>query len=96
MWSCHISEMDPRESLQRKIIACKKELGIWQQGGAGYNTKKEIQALEKSLEVHQGSDGGFDMEEMESKKQKLQFLLDQEDLKWRQRAKNGVAQWRRS
>jgi hypothetical protein len=86
VWRIKDSSIDKWAVLRRKLDSCRKDLKCW---AKTYDDKKtmDIQKLEESLqEVQKEGDPGKLEVEM-SLKEELDNLLEAEDLKWRQRAK---------
>jgi hypothetical protein len=72
--------------VKEKIQKCQQEISKWNGSHKG-QTEKLISQKTKRLEELQDGDGFLDLENIHTLQQEVNDLLEQEDLKWRQRAK---------
>ena len=85
-WGRHSGLVSGWDSIQQKLSRCKGYSIRWQQHRNG-PMQTSIKTLQNRLNVLQGEEGDLEGRETKMVKKELQLLLDQEDLKWRQRAK---------
>ncbi|XP_059431636.1 uncharacterized protein LOC132165159 [Corylus avellana] len=89
VWSASTSLGCSWDAINLKLSRCKKESLQWQQEIRG-STQDTIGHLRDKLNLLQGREDEVAVNDIKLVKQNLQLLLDQEDLKWKQRAK---AEW---
>jgi hypothetical protein len=77
---------EPWRKYWRKLEKCRQESLYWQQAKRGPTTENIRRWREKLNKAQEGETVGSEHEEKMAK-QRLQLLLDQENLKWKQRAK---------
>jgi FtsZ-binding cell division protein ZapB len=74
------------DNIHRKLSRCKGETIHWQRSKGG-SLQITINSLKEKLNTLQGGDEEMAGSEANLVKQELQILLDQENLRWQQRAK---------
>ena len=85
-WGRHSGLVSGWDSIQKKLSRCKGYSIRWQQHKNG-PIQTSIKTLQNRLNFLQGEEGDSEGSETKMVKKELQLLLDQEELKWRQRAK---------
>lgn len=84
-WNSSMSGRGTWDDISGKLDKCQRETYKWREGKGG-STKKSITQLQQRLNLVQGSDMNVGGKE-KLLKQELNGLLDQEDLRSKQRAK---------
>ena len=90
-WNCDIERNDRWAQVNQKLSNCQRGILEWRVT-AGGSPQKQISSLRKKLNMVQGSEGIQAGEDAILLQKEINSLLDQEDMKWRQRAK---ADWLR-
>jgi hypothetical protein len=79
--------IDPWASIGGRLGGCKKELQKWQWRKKQDSTKEAIKKHIRELGVIQSVDGVPDLAAIKHLKQNVHQLLEQEEVRWKQRAK---------
>jgi hypothetical protein len=85
-WRVKICDKDPWIAIKENMQTCRGMIKKWVRKNTK-NTKLVIQSKTKKLEEIQSLHGASNLEEEKALKSELHSLLEQEDLKWQQRAK---------
>jgi hypothetical protein len=80
------------QNVQQKLNTCQADLTRWSRRKFG-DTEEKIKEKTKKLEVLQRSEGPEQREEIKVLKGEIDYLLEQEDVKWKQRAKQNWFQY---
>jgi wobble nucleotide-excising tRNase len=85
-WTTGINRRNKWANVKGKLEQCKKTIPVW--------VRKNVQAVEgliktktKEFEVLQEGADGHNQEEEKALREEINGLLEQEELKWKQRAK---------
>jgi hypothetical protein len=74
------------QMVQQKLAYCQTELSSWSSRKFG-NASKKLKDKTKQLELLQRHEGPGMSEGIKRLKQEIDFILEQEDIRWKQRAK---------
>jgi hypothetical protein len=85
-WERPVNLGNPWQQVEQKLARCKKGIARWQRETKGAG-KNNISNLKKKLDMVQGWEDKRSGPEAQKIKKEINSLLDQDDLKWRQRAK---------
>jgi endonuclease/exonuclease/phosphatase family metal-dependent hydrolase len=86
VWRATQQSRNPWNIFQGKLLGCKKSLKQWVRKNSDA-VEDKIKRKEQELKVIQLHDNGAQMEEERQIEEELDSLLEQEELKWQQRAK---------
>jgi ribonuclease HI len=86
VWRAIRPSINPWDNFHRKLLGCKRSLKNWVRENSD-SVEDKIKRKEQELQVIQSHDNGVQMEEERQIEEELDSLLEQEDLKWQQRAK---------
>jgi hypothetical protein len=91
-WGEEIAEESAMQIVKRKLENCKVPLSRW--SGRKYgDPEKAIKEKTKWLQELQCHEDQKDWEEIKNLKAEIEFILEQEDTKWKQRAKQNWYQY---
>jgi hypothetical protein len=74
------------QQVRQKLAACQADLSSWSSRKFG-DAEKKITQKTKQLELLQREEGPNNYEAIKVLKKELDFIMEQEDIKWKQRAK---------
>lgn len=86
VWRAKQPSINPWNNLQGKLSVCKKSLKEWVRKNSDA-VEDQIKRKEQELKLIQLHDNGVQMDEERQIMEELDSLLEQEELKWQQRAK---------
>lgn len=85
-WARRAAEQNPLRKMQVKLMNCTRELVRWSACREKEDVKEIMQKIER-LKIEQENEGPHNAEIIKILHKKLRLLLEQEDMKWRQRTK---------
>ncbi|XP_059454900.1 uncharacterized protein LOC132185097 [Corylus avellana] len=75
------------QQVRQKLASCQADLSSWSKRKFGDATKK-IKQKTRQLELLQRDEGPGNYEAINMLKQEIDFIMEQEDIKWKQRSKH--------
>jgi hypothetical protein len=85
-WEINTSETNRLTAVWNKLGRCGEVLKKWGRGKFG-NIEESIKSKTATLEALQREEGPRNVDRIKTLQQEIDLLLEQEDVKWRQRAK---------
>ena len=85
-WGREVSGTNAMQSAQLKLDKCKVDLSSWSRRKFG-DAETQVKEKTKKLEELQRFETPTDQEEIQQLKGEIDYILEQEDVQWKQRAK---------